>query len=436
MDRRPLPSAPIPSTPGGGDRTVRVVLIAVCAGLMVAGLAALVIRPGAPPVGPVPEASRWFDPALLDRIAAYRRPLYVVVPLAVLTGAVAPVLLVTRPRTQAWLRRRVRAHGRYPRRRIVVRATVVAVGVVALQDLLLLPWRWWLTYVHAGAFGLRTQDLAGWAGDRLVTDLTDAAGAAVVVAVVATIVLRLPHRWPTVVAVALAAVTGFVLVVWPLVVEPLRYDFVALPAGPTRTAVVEVAEQAGMQAPTIVVADASRRTTRRNAYVSGLGATRRIVLYDTLLELPDDQVAAVVAHEVAHARNHDLLRGWLTGAAATTVAVLGIGLAVRRRGPGAAARVLADAGSVAVVVALALALRAATVPVTNGISRSVEASADATALHLHDDPEAFAALQQSLVESNLSDPAPPAWWVWWRASHPPAGERIWRAERFAGDGGG
>lgn len=411
-------------------------LTALCAAVVVAGLVALLGRPTAPPLPPVPDAGRWFSDATLADIAAYRRPLFFVVPVAVVVGAVGPLVVVTRPRVRAWLRGRGGSPGPPAGAgRVALRAGAVAVGVVVVQDLLLLPWRWWIGYVHAGAHGLRTQSLAGWSVDRFVTDATGAVGVAVVVALVAALVVWLPRTWPPVLALALTVLIGVVVVGWPLVVEPLRFRFQPLPDGPTRTEVVDVAAQAGYDDVRVLVADASRRTTRRNAYVSGLGATRRIVLYDTLLDLPDDQIAAVVAHEVAHARHHDLLRGWAVGGAVTVLAVAAAWLVLRSRGPGAASRLVSDASTVAVAVALALLVRAAAAPVTNGLSRQVEAAADATALVLSDEPAAYAALQRSLVTANLSDPSPPGWWAWWRASHPSPAERIWRAEQAAAEAG-
>ena len=85
-----------------------------------------------------------------------------------------------------------------------------------------------------------------------------------------------------------------------------------MPAGELRTDLLALAEESGVPVQDVLVSDASRRTTALNAYVSGLGATRRIVVYDTMLEeLPDEQIESIVAHELGHVVNRDVLTGTL-----------------------------------------------------------------------------------------------------------------------------
>ena len=89
-----------------------------------------------------------------------------------------------------------------------------------------------------------------------------------------------------------------------MVIEPAFNSFASLPAGELRTDLLALAEENGMPVQDVLVSDASRRTTALNAYVSGFGSTRRIVLYDTVLErLPDDEIESIVAHELGHVAN-------------------------------------------------------------------------------------------------------------------------------------
>ena len=83
-------------------------------------------------------------------------------------------------------------------------------------------------------------------------------------------------------------------------VEPLFNWFTPLADGPLRTQILELADEEGVEVDDVLVADASRRTTTLNAYVSGFGSTRRVVVYDNLVDdLPEDQALSVVAHELA-----------------------------------------------------------------------------------------------------------------------------------------
>ena len=80
---------------------------------------------------------------------------------------------------------------------------------------------------------------------------------------------------------------------YPVVVEPVFNKFTPMPDGPLRTSLLQLAREDGVPVKDVLVADASRRTTSLNAYVSGIGATRRIVVYDTLVDTaPPERGAA------------------------------------------------------------------------------------------------------------------------------------------------
>lgn len=166
----------------------------------------------------------------------------------------------------------------------------------------------------------------------------------------------------------------------------------------------------------VLVADASRRTTTLNAYVSGFGHSRRVVLYDNLVnDLPDDQIESVAAHELAHAKHNDVLLGTGLGALGAVVGVCALALLldsrrVRDRSDTGGA---ADPRVVAVVIALIGIGGLLSAPLQNGVSRAIEARADRTALQATQDPAAFIELQRSLAVSSLSDPTPPVWAHWW-----------------------
>ncbi len=235
------------------------------------------------------------------------------------------------------------------------------------------------------------------------------------------LVVAAAHRWrrawPAVVGVGLA---GFVLVasfVHPLLVEPLFNRFTSLPDGPLRSEVLALAEREQVPVDDVLVADASRRTTSLNAYVSGFGSTRRVVLYDTLVEdAPQDETLAVVAHELAHARHDDPLVGTALGAAGVLAGVGLLGLVVGGsiRDPRRVPQVLA---LVAVVTLLAS-------PVEAGISRRIEVRADVDGLAATGDAASFVALHRRLALRSLADPTPPAWSQWWFGTHPTVLERV------------
>ncbi len=391
--------------------------------VVVAAVAAEVLRPLAPDPGAPLPTSTWFDAAYLDLVADYRGPLRVVV-LArqVLLIAVPLVFAVT-----AWGRRLVqRAAGgsasRGHRGRAAARVAL-AVGLVTV--LVVLPLDSWAGFVHERAHGLSTQSLLGWLRDWAVSVgpglllLTAGAGVAWWVAG------RLPRAWPPVLGLFGAVTVAVLAFAAPLVLEPLSFRFTPLPEGTVRAEVERVLAAAGEEVDAILVADASRRTTRANAYVSGLGGTRRVVLYDTLLaQRSPREIGAVLAHELGHRRHDDVARGALLGGAGAVLSCYVVALAVRRR-PGAAA-----AGSVPAVLALLALLTLVGAPVATWTSRRAEAGADRFALDVTRDPATFASAIEELTRSNLGDPDPPRWVIALAGTHPTPRERLTMAERW------
>ncbi len=167
--------------------------------------------------------------------------------------------------------------------------------------------------------------------------------------------------------------------------------------------------------------DASRRTTAANAYVAGLGRTKRVVVYDTLLEFPRAEQRLVLAHELAHQHYRDVPRGLLyvlLVAPAGLFAVAVLTRALDPRGVPADARTLP-----ALALAVSVVLLGMTA-VSNQLSRRVEARADTYALQLTGEAREFAAFQRRIALRNVSTPDPPGWSHWAFGTHPTTLERI------------
>ncbi|MFI6497289.1 M48 family metallopeptidase [Nonomuraea typhae] len=310
-----------------------------------------------------------------------------------------------------------------------VRVILGVVVLTALVELLRWPLGMWFE-VRLRDFGLSTQDWAGWSGDRLKSIGVRIVLLAIMVVALAGLARRF-RRWWIPAAGGAAVLTIVASFVYPVVFEPLFNDFRPMAAGQLRTDLLAMAERDGVPVEDVLVADASRRTTALNAYVSGFGATRRIVVYDTLLKAPAPEVELVVAHELGHAKNGDVLNGTLLGAlgaAFGAAALFAIFPWVRRR-----VRVGTIAEPVAVGAVMGL-MSLATVlsgPAQNVISRHVEARADAHSLDLTRDPATFVAMQKRLASTNISDLSPDLAEYILYASHPTAPQRIAMARSWA-----
>ena len=126
------------------------------------------------------------------------------------------------------------------------------------------------------------------------------------------LIRRFPARWWIPSAGVVVAFAVLTLYLSPVLIDPLFNKFEPLPKGELRSDVLRLADRAGVDVGEVYRVDASRRTTSVNAYVGGIGHTKRVVLYDNLIEdFPPDQVRSVVAHELGHVVNDDIPKGLL-----------------------------------------------------------------------------------------------------------------------------
>ncbi len=244
------------------------------------------------------------------------------------------------------------------------------------------------------------------------------------------LIRRFPANWWIPAAAVVTCFAVIALYLSPVLIDPLFNRFEPLPPGKLRSEVMRLADRAGVDVGEVYRVDASRRTTAINAYVGGLGHTKRVVLYDNLIEdYPERQVRSVVAHELGHVKNSDVPKGLLWVA---IVALPGM-LLVRRLTEAIGGR----SGGPASLPALALSLGVVSFGLTcagNTLSRPVEARADSYALELTGDPQAFIALERSLALRNLGDPDPPALFHTLFGTHPTTVERIGFGEAVRREG--
>jgi len=379
--------------------------------------------------GPVaPDAARDFTPEQIDRAErlshALNGPSY---------GSLAVGLVVVAALgfTPYGARLFGRLTARVPTRPL--RVAVAGLALTLLSTLLTLPVAAW-SHIVQERYGLTAQGWPAWLGDQAIGFGINAVATIAVLLLAAWLIRALPNAW-----FAPAAAAAFLLVVivsygYPMVIEPLYNSFTPMRAGTLRTRLLDLARRDGVPVRDVLVADASKRTTTVNAYVSGFGSTRRIVVYDTLLRTTSPaQVRLVVAHELGHAKRDDVLYGTLVGALGSAAGICLLYLfvtapRVRRR---TGVTDLADAGAVPLLVAAVTVGTFLATPAQSLVSRQIEARADAHALDLTGDPVTFARMQRTLSVRNLSDPEPNAFDYVMYATHPTGPQRIAMARDWA-----
>ena len=408
---------------GHRSRTGLAIVIAVAA----AGAATLLLRPRSGLIEPAAvDPTAYFSAAELRRAEDFRDVQRLIGLGGLLVGGGTLALLALRPpRRVRGLLERAEA---WPVRGGALAGAGVSLTLAAAG----LPLALW-AHERAVDVGLSTQALPDWLADVGKSAAIGAVVAGAGGAVATALMRRFPRGWWIPGAGVVAGFAVITLYLSPVLIDPLFNRFEPLPRGPLRSEVVSLAERAGVDVGEVYRVDASRRTTAINAYVGGLGHTKRVVLYDNLIEdFPPAQVRSVVAHELAHVKHRDVPRGllWIVIVAPAGMLVVQRLTEAMARGRG---RRLGPAAIPAVALSLGLVSFAATAA-GNVLSREVEARADAFALEATRDPEAFIALERSLAVRNVGDPDPPRLLHFLLGTHPTTVERIGYGEAFRDPG--
>lgn len=291
------------------------------------------------------------------------------------------------------------------------------------------------SFLREHAFGLSTQTFRSWAWDYAKQALINTGIMLPLLILLYALIRWSPERWYIPAWAVIVAVMALMTELSPILIDPLFHTFRPVQDPALVERIHTLTDRAGLRAGSILEVDASRRTKKTNAYFTGLGGTRRVVLYDTLVTTATpEEVELVLAHELGHWRRHHIWKGIALGAASTLAALWLIArLLSVAAGSGRFGFIHpADVVSLPLMLLLFAALNVVTMPIQVAISRTFEREADLESLRLTDNPEAFIASEIKLARANLADVQPPKVIVWSLYTHPPVLERIATAEAYSG----
>jgi STE24 endopeptidase len=297
-----------------------------------------------------------------------------------------------------------------------------------------LPIEYYGDFLRQRDYGLSEQSLWAWLGNVATTYLLVSLAGFSLMWVPYLLIKKSFGFWWVYTGLLVLPVSLLLVGATPLWVDPLFHEFRPLKERYDDTAILHLARQAGISEVQVFEVRKSRETTAMNAYVTGLGETRRIVLWDTLLDgLNESEVRSVVAHELGHYSLRHMERTLLL----LTLLAIALFYGVHRGSQWLIERFrhrfgfseLADIASLPLIALLAHLLLLAASPGMLSYSRFLERQADEFALHLTGDGAARASTLIKLQERNLSHPRPGRLYLLFRASHPPLAERINRASR-------
>ena len=308
---------------------------------------------------------------------------------------------------------------------LVIYLVVLSVAMSLVE----LPLSYYVGYVREHAYGLSAQRLSKWTGDQLKGLVIGLIVGALVLWVPYLLLARSPTRWWLWTGALSLPFFALVLLVTPIWIAPLFNKFGPMKDKALETEVLATASQAGVEGARVYEVDKSADTEKVNAYVTGIGNTKRIVLWDTLLaRLKPRQIRFVVGHELGHYVLGHVLTSIFISAALIIVGLYGAhrtaDLLLGRFGARFGFQQLSDIASLPLLMLLLSLFSLVITPATLALSRYHEHEADRFALELTHDNHAGASAFVALQQQNLAVPRPGALYKIFRASHPPIGERV------------
>lgn len=296
-----------------------------------------------------------------------------------------------------------------------------------------LPLSYYSGYVVEKRYGLANQAARSWLGEQLKGLAIGSALNTPAATAFFALARRYPSRWWLVASTLALPFTVLLAGLYPVLIAPRFNTYEDLGDPGLEERIRSLAEGEGVRVSRVMRMDMSRQTAKANAFFTGVGGSKRIVLADTLLDgFTPEQVEAVVAHELAHQVHRDVLKLLALSGIGTYAALYAVHrafpLLARRLERWTGAATIGDPRSLPVLELLGSAFGLVATPLANAYVRRLERSADVYAVRLTRNPRAFIGAMRALQRTNLADPDPPALVRFLLHSHPSIGERVRWAE--------
>jgi len=292
------------------------------------------------------------------------------------------------------------------------------------------PFSYYSGHVLEHHYGLSNETFGDWLMDFIKSLAIDLILATILFSVVYALLRWLPGIWWLAAALFYILFAVLLSAIAPVVIMPLFHKFEPLEEGELTAAVRSMMEDSGIKVVGVYKWGLEEKTRTANAAFTGIGRTKRIILGDTLLTgYSKEEILAILAHEVGHCKNHDILRLTLVQ---SLLAVLGFYIAHHCLSAlvgfyGLAG--VADIGAAPIFIFSLFVFSLVSMPFTNMHSRRREFAADAYAIKKIGSPDALVSAFEKLADQNLSNKEPSAWVEFLLHSHPSISRRIARARQ-------
>lgn len=293
------------------------------------------------------------------------------------------------------------------------------------------PLSFYSGYLLEHRFGLSNQTLLDWFSFLIKKSVLSFLLFSLLLTGLYALIWKFPDRWWLFAWAGYAGVSYLLGKIFPVWIVPLFYKYDRVTSDSLKARILALAKRYGLPLENVYSLNLSKTTRKANAAFMGLGKTKRVVLSDTLIDrFTEDEIETVVAHELGHFKNRDILRqlalGLVTSLVAFRLAALLLGPLGKVFGTGGAG----DIASMPLLFLIFYLFSVVLMPLQSGFSRTRERAADLFALQAFPRKDVFISCMKKLAEVNLTDPEPHPVYEWFFHDHPSIGRRIRMAEAW------
>ena len=295
-----------------------------------------------------------------------------------------------------------------------------------------LPLGYYSSYVHEHKWGFSNYTNKTWIVDQLKSFAVSLILLPILLGLFFWVLWKFPETWWLVAATITTLVSIVFVTLFPVVILPIFNKYDTIEDEELTSQLSEILHKAGLQSSGFFRQDMSRQTKKENAFLAGMGKTRRVVIADNLLEhMSLSEIKSVIAHEVGHYRYSHLPKNILIGTIQQLIIFYLLNIIMKTLYPEFLTSNINNL-TLFPIFSLIMSLLSSLLfgPLNNMISRYFERQADRTSLELYPDKDSFQKAMAGLANRNLSN-AYPEWWVkLLYYSHPPIGERLSFSENY------